>query len=163
MKAAILCPGPSLFDVKLDDLLLYDIRIAVNTAIGRTDLRPTHHIHSDPKCVFDLIGGNRPFDMIQHLREINRRKISFPPNWMNFSMTKAVVSVGIFVGCPIDIFGADLSGSGYMPGDRREIAWKADRRWPQERRILARVTAALLKINVRVKRIKASTIPIPKG
>lgn len=47
MIGAVLSPGPSLADVTVSDVSRYIYRVAVNTAVGRSDLKPTHWLTSD--------------------------------------------------------------------------------------------------------------------
>lgn len=154
MKAVVLCPGPSLADLK--SLPQSDVSIGVNRAVL------AHH------CDW-LVAGDYPF-----LREydfgytlklftsratkvprperfsqvLHNEDLSFPqpPAWRSKSVTLALVLAAYLGATQIDLFGADMAGTadwdgheyqmrGYPPGQAQRD--RSPQRWDLERVLLS--------------------------
>lgn len=150
-RAAILCPGPSLLNYDLEQLVAYDKTYAVNTAIKiyHADILSA----GDITMVRGVIGSHRPTQTLITMGSV-ADQIKDDPAWsgielcawssvpliakhkelgrpINWSVQVALCHAAHIGMQSIDLIGCDMRGdadaTGYGGEDRTEDRWKRER------------------------------------
>ena len=170
LRAAVLCPGPSLSP--FEDTDAHDVRIGVNRAAGavRCEYWVALDVHTagitTPRGKPVVV--NKPnihrqmcdeFPCVSQLSHLSveglrlRRPGSEKINWQRFGLTVAVVLAAELGAARIDCFGVDWCGQSDFDGFRHTRNRRTDSRWQRERRLYQQVVAALAERGVIVRRM----------
>ena len=173
MKAAVLCPGPSLGACKLR--AGFDLVIGVNRAVNFAacgywslsdgarvfnDSRPigmpvlitSRSMHTD---MARTAPESRNHDYLD-LYDIATRYPFKPIDWALFSTTTAIVASAYLGAKSIDVYGADMAGTLDFDGHHADHYQRDDDRWRREAGILGQVKAMLARDGISVQRIEAA-------
>lgn len=162
MKAAVLCPGPSLTTTWTEPHQ-YDLVVGVNRACQHTEC--AYVVAMDKETVAELAPlGNPTVVTTLQSHELARSKakllnIADVKNWFrqsgtfHFSATNAVITAAYLGATDIDVYGADMHGTADFDGIELERFRRSDARWQRERSLFGRIVTLLAQRGVTVTRV----------
>lgn len=178
-RIAVISNGPSAVLYDRADRSQYDITIGVNKSVTRWrcdwwcfcdwgTFAAVTDVIGKPKIftaqhVLDRMPTRAPdrlADFLSYERHV-RDDVHVPvlepcPPWYAFSGLLAVGLAWNLNANQVDVFGCDLQGEADCRGETN--IYRTKKRWAHERRIWARLIAGCNKANMRVRRIRATTI-----
>lgn len=168
MKAAILCPGPSLADFSGTDA---DIAIGINRAVSHYPC--DFHVFLDCRAFYAAEPVNEPCLVTtrQMYRRVTRKRpealqrlflcrdrltTGTAAKWGRFSVTSALILAENLGATEIECFGCDMEGTKDWDGHAFEQDRRDEKRWREERELWQQLTAYLAERGCAVRRMEAA-------
>jgi len=168
MRAAVLCPGPSL--AAFADRGGYDLRIGVNRAVGlyrcdywaMLDQRTWELVNPVGRPVIICDRGHyvhlrARYPTARHHHNLAVETIAEtlphkPVKWHTWSMTAAIAAAHFLGARTIEVWGADWSGADDFDDYHDEFQNRTDERWARERKLFCEIQLWLGTAGTNVRR-----------
>jgi hypothetical protein len=168
MTAALLCPGPSLVKVRVDDLAHYQIKIGVNRSVSEFEcdwwafkdytVFPAVHPLGKPKIFTTVVCAEtsalhgKPFYVNLTLDSIQDE---FPPGgWPIYTSLCALTLAAHLGATQIDVYGADWTDAPDWDGVSLRSNERHADRWAQERMLWDQLCGQLNERGINVERVQ---------